>query len=65
MYKDSEGLAKALTGDTQGAISDFQSYVNDPQQDAKSKLKRQQWIKALKAGQNPFTPEVLKQLKNE
>ena len=64
-YRDSEGLAKALTGDSQGAISDFQSYVDDPQQDAKSKLKRQQWIKALKKGQNPFTPEVLEQLKNE
>ncbi|MFM7384274.1 MAG: hypothetical protein ACKO1W_14665, partial [Microcystaceae cyanobacterium] len=64
-YQDSRGLAKALTGDTQGAISDFQSYVDDPQRDPKLKLKRQQWIKALQAGQNPFTPEVLEQLKNE
>ena len=64
-YQDSRGLAKALTGDSQGAISDFQSYVDDPQQEAKFKLKRKQWIESLKKGENPFTPEVLKKLKNE
>jgi hypothetical protein len=27
-YQDSRGLARALTGDTQGAIKDFQAYIN-------------------------------------
>jgi WD40 repeat protein len=64
-YQDSRGLAKALTGDTQGAISDFQSYVDDPQRDKALQPKRKQWIEALKKGRNPFTKEVLEKLKNE
>jgi hypothetical protein len=29
------------------------------------KAQRRKWIEALKAGQNPFTPEVLKALKGQ
>ncbi|HEY9706798.1 MAG TPA: PDZ domain-containing protein, partial [Oculatellaceae cyanobacterium] len=74
---DSRGLAKALTGDSQGAIKDFQDYVdwisNNIQampNDKKAKLskikaRRQLWIDALRAGKNPFTPEEKKRLLNE
>ncbi|MEB3280411.1 MAG: hypothetical protein VKK42_15980 [Lyngbya sp.] len=57
------GLAKALTGDIQGAIADFQVFVNgtDSQE---YKTQAQDWIKALQAGKNPFTDEVLEELKN-
>ena len=57
------GLAKALTGDIQGAIADFQVFVNgtDSQE---YKTQAQDWIKALEAGKNPFTDEVLEELKN-
>ncbi|ERT06925.1 TPR repeat family protein [Lyngbya aestuarii BL J] len=56
------GLAKALTGDIQGAIADFQVFVNgtDSQE---YKTQAQDWIDALRAGKNPFTDEVLEELK--
>jgi len=75
--RDSRGLARALTGDYQGAIEDFQAYVewsremesfqtsgmgNDYQE---SRLKREKWIEELKAGQNPFDEATLKQLLKE
>lgn len=60
-YRDSRGLARALTGDTEGAIEDFQFFI-----DAGGFLseERQRWIEALQAGQNPFTPEQLQRLMN-
>ncbi|WP_016871111.1 AAA-like domain-containing protein [Fischerella thermalis] len=62
--RDSRGLARALTGDTKGAIEDFEAYIewiDDPQ----AKAKRQSWVKDLKAGKNPFTPEELLKLQSE
>ncbi|NEQ08243.1 MAG: hypothetical protein F6K37_20505 [Moorea sp. SIO4E2] len=61
---DSRGLARALTGDTAGAISDFQAYVDWSDHD-ESKEQRQKWIDELRAGKNPFTEEVLKSLRWE
>ena len=57
-FLDSRGLAKALIGDTQGAIEDFQAFV-DWTDNQEKKVQRQEWIKALRAGENPFTDEVL------
>ncbi len=62
--KDSRALARALTGDTPGAISDFQTFV-DWTWDDESKAKRQKWIDELRAGKNPFTEEVLEDLLEE
>ncbi|MGI8503599.1 MAG: hypothetical protein ACR2LR_21080, partial [Hassallia sp.] len=59
--RDSRGLARALTGNFQGAIEDFQIFIestNDPEE----KKKRESWVKDLQAGNNPFTPEVLDKL---
>jgi tetratricopeptide (TPR) repeat protein len=65
--RDSRGLARALTGDTAGAIADFQAFIDWDALDNFSvyKAKRQRWIEALRAGQNPFTPEELERLRNE
>ncbi|MCP4695632.1 MAG: CHAT domain-containing protein [Gammaproteobacteria bacterium] len=62
--RDSRGLVRALTGDTQGAITDFQFFVEktDGEED---KAQLQEWIKALQKGKNPFTPELLEQLKGQ
>ncbi|MGD1714328.1 WD40 repeat domain-containing protein, partial [Dapis sp. BLCC M172] len=60
---DSRGLARALTGDIEGAIEDFQVYVEWTDNE-KNKAQRQEWIKALQAGENPFTDEVLKELRD-
>ena len=62
-YLDSRGLARALTGNTQGAIEDFQAYVDSPRIRERYKRKPQQWIDALKKGEDPFTDEVLEELK--
>ena len=59
---NSRGLARALTGDIEGAIIDFQVYV-EWTSNKEEKTQRQEWIKALQAGENPFTDELLKELR--
>ncbi len=57
LYRDSRGLARALTGDYPGAAADFEAY-NDWAQAfdgyAERIAIRKDWIEALKAKQNPF-----------
>ncbi len=65
LWQDSRGVARALTGDEQGAIEDFQVYVSSPHVFEDYKAQRKQWIEALNKGKNPFTKEVLEELKNE
>ncbi|MEO1006017.1 MAG: hypothetical protein AAFW67_09235, partial [Cyanobacteria bacterium J06638_38] len=65
VYLDGRGLARALMGDTQGAIKDFQVYVDSPEFHQESRNKRKQWIESLSIGQNPFTDDVLEELKKE
>jgi len=61
--RDSRGLARVLTGDIEGAIEDFQAFV-DWTDDEEAKSQRQRWIEALRAGgENPFTPELLEELR--
>ncbi|NER31519.1 MAG: hypothetical protein F6J89_28855, partial [Symploca sp. SIO1C4] len=54
MILDSRGVARALTGNTAGAIEDFQAFINWTDSDS-DKEQRQGWIDALKAGKDPFT----------
>ena len=65
VYRDSRGLARALTGDTAGAISDFQFFLDSPSANnyGDYNVRLQKWIDDLRAGQNPFTEEVLESLK--
>ncbi|MBD1847516.1 AAA-like domain-containing protein [Cyanobacteria bacterium FACHB-63] len=71
-YRDSRGLAKALTGNTQGAINDFQAFIQwlnqYPGYSLDRKVQRQQWINDLRAGKPAsaiFTKEVLERLRKE
>ena len=57
------GLATALTGNYQGAIEDFQVLV-ESMEDEEEKARVESWIKTLKKGENPFTSEVLEELRN-
>lgn len=61
--RDARGVARALTGDYPGAIADFEAVVNvstsEPQ-----RAERNAWLRALRAGRNPLTPEVLDQLRS-
>jgi DNA polymerase III delta prime subunit len=68
LYRDSRGLCRALTGDYGGAIEDFEFYVEwakENGEDEQDRAKREVWIAALEAGENPFTEEVLKELAGE
>jgi WD40 repeat protein/O-acetyl-ADP-ribose deacetylase (regulator of RNase III) len=64
MFRDSRGLARALTGNIAGAIEDFQAFV-DWTDNEKKKLQRQHWIEVLRAGENPFTEEEIESLFND
>lgn len=61
---DSRGLAYGLLGETEKAIADFQAVV-DGLADATEpelvdiRVQRSLWLEALKAGENPFTPEEM------
>jgi tetratricopeptide (TPR) repeat protein len=60
-FRDSRGVARALTGNTKGAIEDFQSLIKGTD-NHKWKLQRQRWIGALRSGKNPFTDKEIKML---
>ncbi|MDJ0718280.1 MAG: tetratricopeptide repeat protein [Prochloraceae cyanobacterium] len=62
--RDSRGLARALTGNTKGAIEDFQAYIESEWYYNRI-AQRQRWIDALRANKNPFTDEEIKSLFNE
>ena len=64
VIRDTRGLVRALTGDKQGAIKDFEAFISSDMPPA-LKASRQQWVVALRNGQNPFTPEVLAELRTE
>lgn len=61
-YRDSRGLARALTNNIAGAIEDFEFYVEYGVFDSTD---RREWIDALENGENPFTEELLDDLRNE
>jgi len=65
-YRDSRGVARALTGDYMGAILDFRFYVIQAGIDSSTHqvdiLQREQWISALSQGVNPFNSAKLHEL---
>ena len=66
-YRDTRGLARALTGNRGGAIEDFQFFVAWGQALYRKDLilKRRDWIRELEAGRYPFDEATLKALRNE
>ncbi len=65
-YIDARGLARALTGDFNGAIADFQFYIKHVSDDELAEemiSQRQAWIKTLEKGKNPFNKAVLNSLR--
>lgn len=64
--RDSRGLARALTGDYEGAILDFQFFVDQARMDASiapaEARERIRWISALKKGVDPFNAAELQKL---
>ena len=54
-----------MTGDLAGALADFQAVLDSGEFDESedNKQRRQRWVEALKAGNNPFTPDELEALR--
>jgi hypothetical protein len=62
--RDSRAVARALIGDTEGAIADF-TYIVDRAAEGAFLDMRAGWLDVLKAGGNPFTEEELRRLRGE
>lgn len=66
-FRDSRGLARALTGDLAGAKEDFQFVIAEAGSElpAAAITRRTEWLKALESGVNPFTDALLAELRGE
>ena len=62
--RDSRAVARALSGDTKGAIADL-AYLVEHAQAGVFLDKRAKWLEALRAGNNPFTEQVLDELRKQ
>jgi tetratricopeptide (TPR) repeat protein len=67
---DTRGVARALAGNRKGAIADFQEFIDKWDGDgspegARIKEQRRGWIKALNKDENPFTRDVLMELRKQ
>ena len=64
-FRDSRGVARAMTGNIEGAIEDFKAFI-DGTDNVEMKSQRQRWVDALYAGEkNPITPEDIKIMFNQ
>lgn len=70
--RDTRGVNRALNGDFAGALEDFRAYVkwakerDSADEDFRASVaRREAWIVALEAGENPFNEETLAALRNE
>ncbi|MEO1095101.1 MAG: pentapeptide repeat-containing protein, partial [Cyanobacteria bacterium J06638_28] len=64
-WNHTRGLARAMTGDAEGAIDDFQTLVDGDGLPESMKTQARGWLEVLQQGQNPFTPEVLATLRED
>jgi len=66
---DSRGVARAQLGDIEGAIADFEAFLDaladDPEALARYGPSRRAWIEQLRAGKQPFDAETLNRLFEE
>lgn len=61
-FRGARGVARALTGDGGGAIADLEAYVAWTTS-GRARRQRREWIDALRAGESPFTAELLESLR--
>jgi hypothetical protein len=65
-YRDTRGLARALTGDANGAREDFAEFARRATTASLQLVeRRKRWIDDLTSGRNPFSEEVLTRLHDE
>jgi hypothetical protein len=64
-FRDSRGLAKALTGDYERAVHDFEFFVEwgENKRPESDLAERRKWIEALRRNENPFDLQTLAKLR--
>ncbi len=62
--RDARGIARALTDDIEGALEDLEAFLAAEIGSAEVRAQRQEWVAALRAGENPFTSDVLESLRD-
>jgi WD40 repeat protein len=68
LYTDSRAVARALTGNVEGAIADLETFVKWCKEDGEcgeALQRREQWLDQLRHGGNPFDTQTLEALRNE
>ncbi len=63
-FRDSRGLARALTGDYRGAVEDFLVFSEGAGVTEEAKTERKAWVEALTGGRNPFDAATLERLRS-
>ena len=63
--RDSRGVARALVGNREGAMSDFEAYVNFDGVPLPGQDRRKIWIETLRAGGNPIDPREITEFRNQ
>lgn len=66
-YRDTRGIARALTDDYSGAIEDFQFYLSQANEKLANRVlaRRRNWIEVLCNGRNPIDVSTLNALEEE
>jgi uncharacterized protein YjbI with pentapeptide repeats len=76
VFRDTRGLVRALTGDTQGAIEDFEKVEESIGNNAAFASSyrfvgfgdvnlRRNWLEVLRFGLNPFTPKIFEAMRKQ
>lgn len=64
-WRNNRGIARAITGNTDGAIEDFEFFIQQAEERyPQAADMRREWIGSLRDGENPFTEEVLEELRS-
>ncbi len=65
--RDSRGVARAVLGDTTGAIADFTAFLTWCAQSkcGAAGARREAWVRELRRGRNPFDAKTLSSLRDE
>ena len=61
-YRFGRALARAITGNFDGATRDLQ-WLKDRMEEKRLKMLFQSWIEILQGGHNPFTPQMLEKFR--
>jgi hypothetical protein len=64
-WRSDRGIARAITGDTDGAIKDFEFFIEQVEERYRQAADmRREWINSLRDGENPFTDAFFEKLRS-